>query len=242
MWFEATILFFMYILYVYLMMHNEELHQKVLKWMKLKPEQSDSSNEADDSIAITMEDENTPGLTVVNGTSTLETTEDVLKSLNRTEFNRPSKFRAGVLQLMISDKSIIETAGIHAVFGIEGDARETFRKISALHEGDTSTSDTINLAEFKLLLKSLNCLSTQEEMKSTFDHIDSDGDEKINYEDFSKWYLTSEARLIGERKRAFDLIDADSDGTISKDEFSRVLSILEMYVKILIATLYNTYS
>lgn len=45
-------------------------------------------------------------------------------------FNVPSTFRAGILKMMVSDKSINETIGVHCVSVIKGDVKDTFDAVS----------------------------------------------------------------------------------------------------------------
>lgn len=218
LWWEALILFLMYFGYVFMMKHNDFLHEKadafLKKYKKTKTETSVHQLDMS-SIAVEVTDDVKQKVPVVKRPS-----ESAL-------FVRPSKFRAGVLHLMISDKPMLETAGVHVVSNIEGDARETFRKLSILCLNADSSPNTMNFEEFKVMIKDLDQTSSAEEVKAAFNAIDADGNGSISEQEFCAWYNTSELRLTGEVHRAFDLIDTNKNGAIDKEEFIGVLRLLE---------------
>ena len=57
-------------------------------------------------------------------------TEVTRNGTRNAAFNIPSTFRAGILKMMVSEKSINETIGVHCVSVIKGDVRDTFEAVS----------------------------------------------------------------------------------------------------------------
>ena len=60
-------------------------------------------------------------------------------------FVRPSTFRAGVLQMMLSGRPMAETAGMGAVTKISGDVRATFDQIDENGNGVIDTEELLSL-------------------------------------------------------------------------------------------------
>lgn len=174
LWWESLVLFGMYIGYVYLMSKNEQLHQWVLKkFMNNDKYTADSENLESNQTVVIQVQRNT---TFENRTGSF------------TNFNRPSKFRSGVLQLLISDKSMLETAGIHVVSQIEGDAIATFKNVASLCIGENSDGNTMNIEEFNVMLSKINPGTTEAESKEAFNIIDVNKNGIICVEEFSAWY------------------------------------------------------
>lgn len=213
LWWEALILFIMYFGYVGIMAKNAAFQQATVAFLNRISGRTLSA----DDVSMDLED------------ATASTDENpYYASDSATTFSRPSKFRTGVLHLMISDKSMLETAGIHVVSNIEGDARETFRKVATLCIGEKSKPDTMNMAEFGQLLKSTGAATDFESVKRAFATIDANGNGEVCEEEFCQWYKTSEARLLAERAQAFNLIDTDHNGVIDKEELRAVLKLMDI--------------
>eukprot|EP00948_MAST-09A_sp_MAST-9A-sp1_P000428 g428.t1 len=132
------------------------------------------------------------------------------------ENDHKSQFRFGFVKMLIRTKTLLETAELHYVAEVAGDVRETFDKVS----GDNGL---INFAELKAVVQDLEgSQKTDEEVQKIMDKIDDDKDGSINFEEFEKWYSTSESRLRAEADIAFELIDADGNGNIDRDELREV--------------------
>lgn len=217
LWWEALILFLMYFGYVGIMAKNVQCQQATVAFLnRISGNSKRKDTISADDVSMDLED--------------VTATENPYYAPpdSTTSFARPSKFRTGVLHLMISDKSMLETAGIHVVSNIEGDARETFRKVAALCIGEKSKPDTMNMAEFGELLKSTGAATDFEGVKRAFATIDTNGNGEVCEDEFCQWYKTSEARLLAERAQAFNLIDTDHNGVIDKEELRAVLKLMDI--------------
>lgn len=259
LWWEALVLFLMYIGYVTLMYYNERLQSRVTTFLESKMKKADSSkNEQGVFEKSTMVI--TPSLEEEASKDTVEEDkkktklqditllEDDTKRLpetrrnsKTTNFLRPSQFRTGLLHLMISDKAMAETAGIHVVSKFVGNAQETFRKVAQIYGQETSEGLSLNWTGFQHLLRDLkapdlddhpssNNTSTDQMAvnKRTFDALDVDQSGSICESEFMQWYHTSENRLEAETHLAFELTDADHSGTIDLKEFRQVLNVLQV--------------
>lgn len=60
----------------------------------------------------------------------------------------------------------------------------------------------------------------KDEVREMFERIDTDGDRRINFEEFAGLMLEMDhAKLNSELRASFDFIDTDHDGQVSFDEF-----------------------
>jgi len=141
----------------------------------------------------------------------------VLKMSSQVSFVRPSTFRAGVLQMMLSGRPMAETAGMGAVTKISGGVRATFNQI------DEDGNDVIDLDELLKLLQRFDRAATEEEAQMIFHDLDTDGDGSISFDEFQTWYVSSEMRLKQDVGAVFDEIDSDNDGYVSKSEVEALL-------------------
>eukprot|EP00736_Rhodelphis_marinus_P008044 Rmarinus@m.13627 len=186
-WWEALTLFAMYIGYVTMMMNNAEVHRWVLKML-------------DRPDAYKLDEEK------------LREEEEL-----NVAFYKPSTFRAGVLQLMLTDKSILQTAGVAVVAKIKGNVRDTFRRINKSGDG------RIDESELRELLIELGSHPTDEQVKEFMAELDTNNDGHVCFEEFTDWYAASEARLQAEMFTTFDKFDTDHSGTIDKHELKNLL-------------------
>jgi len=118
-------------------------------------------------------------------------------------FRRPSTFRAGIMQLMLTNKPILETAGVHVIHKIQGNASETFSKL------DKDGNGCICRAELAELLQSLGHPCKPEDVDSAMKSLDQNGDGKITFDEFQHWYTRSEQRIEAELEEAFLEIDVN---------------------------------
>uniref|UniRef100_A0A7S2CMU7 EF-hand domain-containing protein n=2 Tax=Florenciella parvula TaxID=236787 RepID=A0A7S2CMU7_9STRA len=192
---EAILQFLLYIGYVVLMGCSETLEAMVKKSLnkssaEVTPEGAEGEN--------------------------LET----MRARVNTEFNRPSTFRAGVLQLLTSKTSITDTAGIACVAKIKGDVYEVFDSL------DENKNGEIDRDELKKLLVTLGTAEnelTDDALKVHAQAIDTAGNGIITKSEFVIWYTASEERIASEMKECFDRFDENNSGTIDKDEIKKLL-------------------
>ena len=88
-------------------------------------------------------------------------------------------FRAGVLHLMVSEKSLLETAGIHLVTKVKGDVRATFASVAG-------EKKTISKDELRRLLQCMGVATniSDEQVNQAFEKLDKDQDGTIDWPEF----------------------------------------------------------
>ena len=250
MWWEALVLLLMYVGYVVLMSYNERLHIWVLSHVRKKNDNEiDDRSCLSGDVALEdqedqdpREDTTTTAFTKLEKEKKLETkahsnSDPCLPPPRKRSSPRPRRssmttsgqlrypthFRSGVLQILLSEHTMLETAAAHCIANVPGDARDVFR-----HMASTGTSkDTINFDEFlEMLREGLGADPTDEQALEAFATIDVDGNGLIREDEFCSWYDTSETRLAAEADRAFGLMDTDKNGSVSADELESVLRIV----------------
>lgn len=140
---------------------------------------------------------------------------------------RPTKFRAGVLQMVLQEQDEVEQLRVKVVAQIVGDVHDTFAAI------DTDGSEAIDKNEFRELIRQLTgggmpsdeINATADEVFST---IDLDGDKKVSFMEFKHWYMKSETRVMNDVKTAFDKIDVTEDGFVERSKFTTVVEAMGM--------------
>lgn len=137
----------------------------------------------------------------------------------REKSNSSMHFRAGVLHLMVSEKSLLETAGIHLVTKVQGDVKATFDSIAG-------ESQTITKIELKKLLQcmGLDVEVTAKEVDNAFEKLDKNNDLSLDWPEFKEWYSSSEAKIWADCDTVFREIDQDGDGKISRSELVYLLN------------------
>jgi K+-dependent Na+/Ca+ exchanger-like protein len=129
---------------------------------------------------------------------------------------QPSRFRAGILKLAISEKSMLETAGVHVVSNIIGNVQDTFDEI-ADDEGK------LGLEQLRELLEAFGHVPSEQELLDVMHKLDKNGDNTIEFDEFEEWYNVSEARMLAEMKLTFKRVDANGNNLIEKDELRKLL-------------------
>jgi len=147
-----------------------------------------------------------------------------------SNFKTPSTFRAGILTLLMQNEDIIDTAGIAAVSKVVGDMKETFDHI------DKDKSGYIEVHELGELLKLLgvDCYnadgSASVNLTQAMKSLDRKGDNRLSFEEFKKWYISSEARVEVKMRRMFDKFDVDNNKQIDCKEMKTLLRSMGHHV------------
>merc|ERR1712113_53772 len=120
-------------------------------------------------------------------------------------------------KMMTADANIAEIAGIHMVARIKDDVRATFRQV------DTDQSGFIDKEELAAVLQKLGGAVNDEEVDKCYNELDENDDGKIDFEEFSKWYLKSENRIESDIQQLFNKFDHDGNGYIEIDELENLV-------------------
>lgn len=136
----------------------------------------------------------------------------------RMTIRRVSTFRAGILQILLSSKDMLDKAGVAIVTKISGNVEETFNK---LDKDGNGVLDTSEIAE---LLRELGLPDSEESVGKVMSEVDTDGDGSVSFEEFTVWYLASEERINAEVREVFEHFDANSNGSIEASELRKVLN------------------
>lgn len=138
--------------------------------------------------------------------------------------NRPTGFRAGILQLLMGEGgSIANTTGVAVVTEISGDVDATFAKL------DRDKNGRLDLAELKRLLIMLGgCEEDYSEaaVSKLREELDTNNDGFVSKAEFSTWYIKSESRLKHKAKWLFDQFDKDSDGVIGSADVGDLIKAI----------------
>lgn len=141
------------------------------------------------------------------------------KNQHSTEitFNKPSTFRAGILSLLINEKSIWDTIPYRIVTEIKGDLEETFKTFDINGDGN------IDNEEMRKVFRDLKFNYTDEMADEIFKELDTNENSMVSFEEFMKWYVGSEKRIEREMQMIFSRFDHNQDGTINHTEIRELL-------------------
>jgi len=134
-------------------------------------------------------------------------------------FNQPSTFRAGILSLLIKERSIMEVIPYRIVTEIHENLEGTFTKFDVNGDGH------IDKDEMKKVFHEMEIFSQAEEGLSDqiFELLDTDQNGHVSFQEFKTWYVGSEYRIEKEIKDIFEKYDKSGDGTISHTEIRDLL-------------------
>jgi Ca2+/Na+ antiporter len=106
-------------------------------------------------------------------------------------FVRHTTFRAGVLEYMIRDRDLVDSAGTHVVSMIKGSVRETFDYI------DKDKSGSIDASELGALLSEMSHGKevSEADVQRITSEMDINQDGVVTLSEFTAWYLRSEERM-----------------------------------------------
>jgi len=85
-----------------------------------------------------------------------------------------SRFRAGLLNLLVRNGSLLDKVGMNMVSKMSGDVETVFTKF------DTNGDGFVDKNEFHKLFESLDCEVNEEEVSYALSQLDEDSDEKVN--------------------------------------------------------------
>ena len=100
---------------------------------------------------------------------------------------------------------------------IKGDVKATFRQV------DTDQSGYIDKEELRAVLQKLGGEVTEEEVDKCYGQLDENDDGKIDFDEFSKWYLKSENRIESDVVALFNKFDRDNNGSIDASELANLV-------------------
>lgn len=149
--------------------------------------------------------------------------EDENDASGGASFVRPSTFRVGILQLLTSKQSIVETAGIAFVAKIKGDVNEVFDKLDANKNGQLEPS------ELRMCLQELGTPEeelTEDKIDACMTAMDPERKGYVTKPSFTIWYTGNEQRLKNETRAIFDKYDTDKQSTIKRSDVVHFMSEL----------------
>jgi K+-dependent Na+/Ca+ exchanger-like protein len=119
-----------------------------------------------------------------------------------SEFQRETKFRAGILNLLTKQASMADAAGVVAVTKLKGDVHEVFDSL------DTNRNGILEGREVRVLVQLLGYYDeaelSDENMALLAKEIDPDGKGvAVSKARFTKWYIQSERRIRAKTKAIF---------------------------------------
>jgi len=222
--FEAAILFALYFGYVVVMKFSQKMNEFIsTKLSTLRaPKDAKIDHFADDQY----------------GRMSLESAERVsresmriVRSRVRRESMRMvqesnlyrSGFRAGMINMLTKDEwDFKDVASITVVNSICGDVQETFKKL------DVDDNGYLDLSELGALLEGLEADISRKPIEELMEELDLNHDGKVSFEEFSKWYIQSEERILGAMRDIFEDVDEDKDGVLNAMEMRAFLRLIEV--------------
>lgn len=160
--------------------------------------------------------------------------EDGGGNLNsNTSWHRATRFRAGILQLLLQDHFDVENLGVHLVSSIKGSASQVF------DDADTNKSGLLEPAELGALLATLGLDSSTAAVAKAVAAIKNDSKATgggqggvaniaapISKKEFVVWYLTCEERIKDLVGKAFGECDTSGNGRIEFMELKAAIQTL----------------
>merc|ERR1711871_811954 len=143
-----------------------------------------------------------------------------------------ARFRIGVLDMLLRDKDILGKLRVQAVAGFMGDVRQTFNQF------DTNGNGLIDKDELGSAIRVLLGFDPgADDLNKTLAELVTDvsdeagGKQQVSYDEFERWYQQSEYSLQAEMHSVFNEMDSEKDGMIDEEEFRKVLHKLEIKEK-----------
>jgi len=137
----------------------------------------------------------------------------------------PTAFELGLLGLIVGRRTGVHDIMNRAVVQISGDVKATF------DEFDKEGKGTVGVQELGGLLKRLGLEVKEEEMKGLCTKIlDGEDGDTINFNQFKKWYIQCEERVMKDMKELFESMDLDNNNKLSIFEIAEILNQSEVMV------------
>eukprot|EP00986_Skeletonema_menzelii_P003114 scaffold911_cov138-Skeletonema_menzelii.AAC.14 len=178
------------------------------------------------------------------------------RNVPKSDFRWPNTFRAGVLKLLLHPESWVEKGGLGIVSKIQGDVDTVFKKIDADCSGAIDKEELRQLFEelgheiddddFDQVFRSLDLDgngTVSAEMCFGFIYFGCSSLVLLYFfpvnmcaryeciqiceEEFAKWYISSQERILSKVKPIFDQFDTNKSGTIDRDEVRQLLKQIE---------------
>jgi K+-dependent Na+/Ca+ exchanger-like protein len=236
-WWECMLQFFLYLGYVTLMKFNQPLKTKFYAYLAARKNKykqatvqpsagADSTDHSDDVAAAKHRHADgdirkAPGLGQPAVSFRNRRKDDARKKAS-------TRFRVGVLDLLMGDKDITAKLRIQAVAGFLGDVRATFNQFDTSGDGKIDEEELGNA--IRLLL---GFDPGTEEVQAMLKEIVTDeseeagGHKQISFDEFERWYEVSEYRVQAEMHNVFTAMDTNNDGRVGEEEFKEAMSKLD---------------
>jgi len=121
-------------------------------------------------------------------------------------------------KLMYTQDFDVDNMAVHVVADIAGDLEATFKDI------DSDQSGSIDPKELgKLMSKIMGYDSSEDQIQLALAMIDTNSDGQVEFDEFKKWYIASENKILAKTKLAFDAVDTSGDGVIDRNEMMAML-------------------
>lgn len=232
-WWECMLQFILYLGYVLLMKFNQPLKTKFYAFLanrKNKYKQASvqpSAEDGMDDVAAAAhrhadgDIRKTPGMGQPAVSFRNRRKDDARKKAS-------TRFRVGVLDILMGNKDISQKLRIQAVAGFLGDVRATFEQFDKNNNGFI---DETELAGAIRLLLGFD--PGEKDIAETLKEIVTDeteeagGHKQISYDEFERWYQVSEYRVQAEMHNVFTAMDTNNDGRVGEEEFKEAMSKLD---------------
>ena len=100
---------------------------------------------------------------------------------------------------------------------MKGDVKATFKQV------DADQSGFIDKDELRNVLQKLGGNVTEDEVDACYAELDENEDGKIDYNEFSGWYMRSETKIKKDVTALFKRFDHNGDGNIEADELKALV-------------------
>uniref|UniRef100_A0A7S4JC99 EF-hand domain-containing protein n=1 Tax=Odontella aurita TaxID=265563 RepID=A0A7S4JC99_9STRA len=217
---EACVLFVLYLGYVLVMAYNERLYTLINgKFLGVG-----AKAEAEDDFVV-VDEEKVTGAFELHESSGDFKDEETAEAMSRRNqmtkaqsFLQPGSFRAGIVKLIRDPKS---WTGISLVTKIKGDVNTVFSHV------DTDGDQMVNKEELRKVFEELKCDLNDTEFDQIYDELDEDKSGMIDKDEFTKWYLSSEKRMLSKVQTVFKELDTNNSGTVDRTEVRTLLESID---------------
>lgn len=223
---EAGTLLLLYVFYIILMKYNYQLHDIVTTKVLHKTTTSTKITVIPKVENKTWDEEHRL-ISNSDPSMSLGTRETINRCyINMLpNFRHPSTIRLGMLQLSLNHRPILDSYGKYVIYKIQGDVYETFNRL------DVDQNGYITRVELYKLLSLLSVNVTDDDVSDALNAMDLDGDNKISYEEFRKWYISSQCMIKAQLEVAFDSVSEDSEAISIQQMKKLIMKTDERYLQ-----------